>query len=149
MKSIFESHACNAPQTQFSAHGKRLLLARGALYIESLYIESGTLAACAQLRMGGPLTGSRSGNSAVTSVLGRKTRSAFFTPILASAFFTPSLRLLYAFFYLAQNRGLRQNRWCGAARRSHLVVVRVWKFGSFPSLVFHARRATGPFPDKW
>ena len=37
---------------------------------------------------------------------------------------------------------LGKNRWCGAARRSHLVVVRVWKFGSLPSLVFHARRAT-------
>ena len=37
---------------------------------------------------------------------------------------------------------LGENRWCGAARRSHLVVVRVWKFGSLPSLVFHARRAT-------
>ena len=38
--------------------------------------------------------------------LGRKTRSAFFTPILASAFFTRSLRV----FYLAQNRGLRRKQ---------------------------------------
>jgi hypothetical protein len=74
--------------------------------------------------------------------LGRKTRSAFFTPILASAFFTRSLRVLYAFFTWHKTVDLGKNMWCGAARRSHLVVVRVWKFGSLPSLVFHARRAT-------
>ena len=57
-----------------------------------------------------------------------------------------SLRVLYAFFtrFFTWHKtvDLGKNRWCGAARRSHLVVVRVWKFGSLPSLVFHARRAT-------
>ena len=39
----------------------------------------------------------------ICSLLGRKTRSAFFTPILASAFFTRPLRALYVIlrlFYL-------------------------------------------------
>ena len=74
--------------------------------------------------------------------LGRKTRRAFFTPVLTSAFFTRSLRVFTRFFTQHKTVDLGENRWCGAARRSNLVVVRVWKFGSLSSLVFHARRAT-------
>ena len=45
------------------------------------------------------------------ALLGSKTRSAFFTPILASAFFARFYAFFFnAFFYLAQIRGLRQKQ---------------------------------------